>query len=277
VTLDGTNAVIAGTLSGDADFGGGKMITGCPNAGCVILAAYAQGDGAPQWAKQAASTPMRTTGAANPREQWLATSGTDLVLAVGGYFESGFQTDANQLVLNKYDAMGNLTWAKAAMQDMGMGPDVGGLGVDASGNIYVGGAFGSTLKFGTQPAIDSHGGYVAKFDSSGNVAWASSSPGTPNAYNVTALAVSGKLYTFGNGSNDNTGLPEDAVSMAAVPYDLSTGTQGTPVFCGTNGSGRGDSVSASAGGVFVAGEGGQPGTFGKATTSNDGLFIAKLK
>ena len=73
------------------------------------------------------------------------------------------------------------------------------------------------------------------------------------------------------------------VEVAGPLHTMSVGarvvieTQGTPIPCGFSGHSTGEAISASSSGIFVAGEGGPMGTFGKVTTSNDGLFVAKLK
>ena len=73
----------------------------------------------------------------------------------------------------KYDAMGNVMWAKSAG---GTGSDlVRGISNDEIGNIYVTGGFDSdSITFGTTTLINEGGYdmYMVKYDTSGNVIWA---------------------------------------------------------------------------------------------------------
>jgi gliding motility-associated-like protein len=80
--------------------------------------------------------------------------------------------------LVKYDANGNVRWAKQA-ENNGMSNDVGqayAVATDNLGNAYETGLFEDTLAFGADSVKDIIGGnnnaYLVKYDSTGNVMWA---------------------------------------------------------------------------------------------------------
>jgi hypothetical protein len=77
--------------------------------------------------------------------------------------------------LAKYDASGNLAWARRGGGTLG---DLGNaVKVDGSGNVYVTGYFTGTATFGTATTLTSSGTddqelFVAKYDTDGNLLWA---------------------------------------------------------------------------------------------------------
>jgi len=100
-----------------------------------------------------------------------ATVGNDTLISVGS---------GNMLIV-KYDPQGNILWAKSAT---GSGNDIGtGLSIDASGDIYVTGYYSSpTIAFGKDTLTnfssnDSNSIFIVKYDSSGNIIWATSPKG----------------------------------------------------------------------------------------------------
>lgn len=89
----------------------------------------------------------------------------------------------------KYDAVGNYQWAVSAGGDL---PDHGtGLALDASGNVYLTGTYASPAQFGAI-ALPAPAGradvFVAKLDPAGNWLWAINGGGPADDYSA-ALAV----------------------------------------------------------------------------------------
>lgn len=105
------------------------------------------------------------------------------------------------IFLAKYDASGNLLWAKNAGGTSS--DDARSVAADASGNIYMTGSFQSpTLSFGTTTLTNVSSGsndiFLAKYDPFGNVLWAKSAGGTSSdvAHSV-AVDASGNTYMTG--------------------------------------------------------------------------------
>ena len=131
---------------------------------------------------------------------------------ITGYFQSSTITfgtitltnnGSQNIFIAKYDALGNVVWAKSAG---GNGYDWGrGISVDASGNSYITGSFGSaTITFGTTTLINNDSTamtediFIAKYDASGNVIWAKSAGGSGSDNgNSIAVDASGNSYITG--------------------------------------------------------------------------------
>ena len=95
---------------------------------------------------------------------------------------------AHDIFLAKYNAAGNVEWAK---RFGGSDVDVGeGVGVDSAGNIYVSGYFRGTSAFGAFQLTGTGGrdAFLAKCDATGNVLWVRRAGG--------ADAVADKVYVF---------------------------------------------------------------------------------
>jgi hypothetical protein len=109
--------------------------------------------------------------------------------------DSGYTAD---IYLVKYDANGNVLWAKNAT---GPGEDVStSVCTDDSGNVFIGGWFTGALIVGSV-VLPNAGGvdlFIAKFDGNGNVIWAKRDGGPYDdwAFSVNADA-SGNLFVTG--------------------------------------------------------------------------------
>jgi hypothetical protein len=104
------------------------------------------------------------------------------------------------IFLVKYDATGELVWAKSAggvLYEF-----AAALALDASGNPYVTGSYGtSTFIYGTDTLLNM--GYsdifLAKYDAGGNVVWAKSVGGDTDEYSSSvALDPSGNIFIAGS-------------------------------------------------------------------------------
>ncbi len=126
--------------------------------------------------------------------------------------------------VTKVDASGNLVWA------LGIGgtqyEEAFGIALDDSANIFITGSFIGTFDF--DPGLDTtflnfagaNDVFVCKFDSAGNLVWASAIGG-PGAEEGTSIAVDdfGNVYSTGsfNGTSD--------FDPGAATFNLTAGTQ----------------------------------------------------
>ena len=93
------------------------------------------------------------------------------------------------LTLSKYTQEGDLVWTRNISNNFSQVGSLGAVKTDSSGNIYIAGSFGNQ-------------GYIAKFDSSGNIQWAKhNSPQNVNSYHNMAIDSSANLYTVGTTTN----------------------------------------------------------------------------
>jgi hypothetical protein len=127
---------------------------------------------------------------------------------VTGYYDSptilfGTYTLTNagsrNIFIVKYDANGNVLWAKSAG---GIGDDIPGcITVDEDGNSFITGRFYSpAITFDTivLQNIGCSDVFVVKYDASGNVVWARSSVGSSDAWGRgISLDVMGNIYVTG--------------------------------------------------------------------------------
>jgi len=175
---------------------------------------------------------------------------------------------SREMFIAKYDANGNVLWAKSAGGDQ---HDFGsGIATDASGNVYVTGTFtSSSMTIGSTILLNSSGGsgsgdiFIAKYDSTGNVIWAKSAgSGFPQDFgNGIATDASGNVYATGDFSGSiitfgSTTLTKTGVGFNGyiVKYD-STGN----VLWAKNEGGFGSVINKSvnvdtSGNVYVTGQ-----------------------
>jgi hypothetical protein len=163
----------------------------------------------------------------------------------------------SEIFIVKYDADGNLAWAKTAG---GLKTDVGyGIALDGLGNLYVCGNVDSAATFESTNVLTAGGydAFVAKYDTSGNLIWVSLAGGAANdvyldiavdrfGYCVTTGYFNGPA-TFGSFVLD--GYAGDDASF--VKYDQSGGVLWAKEGIGTDND-RGIAVTADGGGNLIA-------------------------
>lgn len=220
-----------------------------------------------------------------------------------GYFESSAITFGsftltnegwNDIFLVKYDAMGNVVWARGA----GGNSDDRGISIstDANGNCYITGSFRSdTLIFGSTTLTNAAGlpdVFVVKYDNAGNVIWARSAGGNSDDIGngittdangnvlITGTFVSSSI-TFGSITLINTdsifGFTWD---FFAVKYDAAGNVLWAKSIGANIGDEMGYGISTDAtGNVYVTGSFSSPSvTIGSNTLTSAGLsdiFIVK--
>jgi hypothetical protein len=148
-------------------------------------------------------------------------------LYVAGFFGSPAITFGSYTLTNsgggdvflvKYDVNGNVLWAKSAI---GTGYEGAySIAVDASGNPYLAGCFGSsTITFGSYTLTNAGdlNVFLVKYDDNGNVLWAKSAEGTyyDFAYYV-AVDASGNPYLAGYFQSDTITFGSYTLTSAGI-------------------------------------------------------------
>lgn len=253
------------------------------------------------WAKSAGGS----TG--DDRSQSITTDVNGNVYITGGFNELSLtfgsftliNTDTTgwsyDIFIVKYDAMGNVLWAKS---EGGTGGSVGlGITTDTSGNVYVTGWYTGTITLGATALTNFAGNniFIAKYDNSGNALWAEGAGGsTPAGGNNTGQSIFCDAYnnlyvtgaftgtlTFGSFTLTNV-YPSNMSDVFIVKYDAS-GNALWAKSAGGNYDDLGKSITTDASGnIYITGWFSSPSiTFGTTTLTNaggsfkDDIFITK--
>ncbi len=204
-------------------------------------------------------------------------------------------TGYTDIFLTKYDANGNVLWARSAG---GSDNDYAtSVTTDAWGNIYVAGYFySSSIVFGTTtltndstPATSDM--YVVKYDASGNVIWARKSGGTmDDRINAVKTDVSGNVIVTGSFESKYLVFGTDTVKnplattddVFVIKYD-SAGNYIWAIGSGHAGFNYGNALAVDASGnIFVAGDfNSNLISFGDTVLTNSGsgfddMFLVKF-
>ncbi len=216
IAVDGSgNSHVTGEFFGSATFGPGETnettLTSAGNRDIFVAKYDASGDLV--WAKRAGAG-----GASFDQGLGIAVDGSGNSYVTGHFVGSATfgPGETNETTLTsagfddifvaKYDASGDLVWAKRAggmsFNDFGQG-----IAVDGSGNSYVTGNFQGSATFGpgetNQTTLTSSAGsfdiFVAKYDASGDLVWAKRAGGTAvDVGNGIAVDGSGNSYVTGD-------------------------------------------------------------------------------
>jgi Beta-propeller repeat len=248
ITTDASgNVYIAGYFSGNATFdisslvlGGGTIsVTGTAGGGNDAFVAKYSAGGLAVWVKSGG-------GSGDDKATKVTTDASNNVY-IGGYFNTTavFAATPSPISITsagsadaftaKYDVNGNVLWAKRAG---GTGDDIGliqAIAADASGNVYVTGAYSGTLTVAPLAAITSAGGldiFLLKYNSTGVEQWIKSAGGAGSDYGsgiatdaLGAVFVTGRFSGtgfFGTLPSINSAGSEDAF---LIKYDSSGGDQ----------------------------------------------------
>ena len=196
----------------------------------------------------------------------------------------------------KYDATGNVLWAKSAGGVYGeRGQSVC---TDASGNVFITGHFysptiivGTTTLTNTNQTTDSTSDiFIVKYDASGNVLWAKSEgSGSNESGQSVCTDASGNVFITGSFYSGNLYIGTTWLFLSEwdryndifiVKYD----TSGNVLWAKSAGGAGSDLSSGvctnASGNIFITGYFGNPNiNFGTTTLTNAGaldIFIAKL-
>lgn len=196
-----------------------------------------------------------------------------------------------EIYIVKYDASGNIIWAKSAGGSNDDRPF--SICCDPSGNIFIGGYFTGSITFdsitlgGTAFSADM---FVAKYDFNGNILWARKATGSgddevksivaDNAGNVYATGYfSGSSLSLGSVTLTNSGVSSD---IAIIKYD----PFGNLIWAKNPSGNKADKAFGitldNSGNLYITGAFTSiPLNFGSTSISNsvigyDEIFIAKL-
>ncbi|MFD3002807.1 SBBP repeat-containing protein [Pontibacter toksunensis] len=275
------NSYVTGIFRDTASFG----TTDLTSSGNIdIFIAKYDGSGNVLWAKQAggqdidASKNIEVDGKGNSyitgEFRGSATFGNTTLTSTGSY----------DLFIAKYDASGNVLWAK---QSGGAGSEMGrGIAVDGSGNCYITGYFDGNATFGST-TLTSNGSYdvfIAKYDAKGNFLWANRAGGSEKDFGRNiAVDGSGNSYITGPfrglasfGSTTLTSSGDEDIFIAK--YDASGNVLWAKRAGGTNNDAAIGIAVDSRGNSFIAGEFKGNANFGSTTLTSSGnadIVIAK--
>ena len=229
-----------------------------------------------RWTQQMAGGTIATVSSARPR---VATRGTEVVVGLtvtgttdlgGGPLVAG-TTTATDVVVAKYRRDdGGLVWAKRFGGTDGKATTIGGVAIDASGNVYVAGKLKGTVSFGGSPLSPSSCGTYDDSDvflvklaaANGAQQWATqvacNGTSAPEVYGLGA-AEDGKLVLLGNWSvearSGATGTVIWSKNLGSnTPFDVAFDSAGNPIVAGllnTPFDLGGGSIGASSGSSFA--------------------------
>ncbi len=147
-------------------------------------------------------------------------------ITFGTYTLVNTDTNSSDIFLAKYDAGGNVLWAKEAGK---INADYAySVAADAQGNAYIAGSFGdSTIVFGSTTLTNtnpcSQDVFLAKYDTYGNVLWAKSagSMGSDDDQaNSVVVDTSGNVYITGYFDSPIVIFGSDTLTRGAGAHNL---------------------------------------------------------
>jgi gliding motility-associated-like protein len=285
------NVYITGQFFGSVIFGGVTLVGSTTNSD--IFTAKYDPNGNLMWAKKAGGNNSN-----GDYSYGISTTPSGESYIIGDFYGTAFfdaislsNSAESDFFIAKYDASGNVVWAKAGGESLsGFGNSIA---IDNAGDVYATGTFlgqiGSSFTFGGI-SFTVRGGvretYLLKLDPSGNVLWGTQSIGG-GSENVNCLAIDGNKnlylsgYFSGEGNFGGTalsnaggsdffmakysenGIFQWAFSEGGAGIDYSNGIE-----IGTNGE------------IFMAGIFSDSPTYGTfplfSTPSISRLFVARL-
>ena len=151
----------------------------------------------------------------------LAADREGNIYLTGGYFTNSIQFgtitlmqsigEAEEMYLAKYDAAGNALWARGSGTGVGEKSNANGSAValDLQGHVYVTGSFNADsitfANFALEGSVGTPHGFLVKYDSSGNVAWAKNEGALVNSDGVASYGSEAVYVTGSDASYINNG------------------------------------------------------------------------
>jgi hypothetical protein len=176
---------------------------------------------------------------------------------------------SGNLVVTKYDSLGNIGWAKQIITGaLGMSVGIAQIVSEASGDYYLTGAYGGTLTIGNDTLFFNNGGntdiFIAKYNSSGNPLWArgASSSNYDDYTRGISLDNAGNPHIAGFfigpsiafGSNVLTNPHPNQATVFVAKYDVNGNAQWAQGAVGGNSYSHGEDVAVGTGSnVYLTG------------------------
>jgi hypothetical protein len=203
----------------------------------IFIAKY-DASGNPVWAKSAAGSGDEigvAMGIDAGNHLYLTGSSSSESISFGSIVLTG--SDYDKIVTAKYDADGNVIWAKVFSGDNN--DEVIDLTIDNQGNTFIAGEFGSSsILFGSTELVntsfDYSDLYITKIDPDGNVLWAESAGGNDDdEASAAAIDNDGNAYipgsfyssaiAFGTTTLTNTDNTENSSDLFVAKLGNSSG------------------------------------------------------
>jgi hypothetical protein len=225
VDTSGNVYLVGQFASTNFNLGGILLTNSAPGAGTsdIFLAKFSSA-GALLWVKQAGSSgdDVAVVGVDGGGNSYIAGFFLGSVFTFPGTSTSLTNTSidgSEDFFVAKYNSVGALQWARQAVGDSY--DDGRGIAVDAAGNCYIAGQFGSdSITFGNATLMN-YGGtggpadiFVVKYDPTGNVLWAKRAGGSKGDVGIKpALDPAGNLYLAGHFKSANAAF--DSTTLAS--------------------------------------------------------------
>jgi hypothetical protein len=245
------NAYVTGSFSGDSAVVAGNIILTNTGSSSVYTVKYNRA-GVAAWARNASvsqdiySTAIGTDGQGNV---YIAGTTTADTITVGNYTATTGVSTFNNYFIARYDSSGNAKWIKSSQGYPYAYAQ--GLSTDVAGNTYLTGFFqnamlivGNDTLTDTASSLDSREAlFVAKYDSSGNVVWATggltASDDADGGAGIIADDIgnfylsgyyTGPTVVFGNDTLSYSGNPGYYAYVFVARYgNFTTGIASSPV------------------------------------------------
>jgi hypothetical protein len=216
-------------------------------------------------------------------------------ITIGSTTLTNAYSGTNDAFFAKYDASGNVLWAKSAgssADDYSVS-----VSVDNSGNSFIAGAFkSSSITFGSTTLTNSNPPYgelfIVKYDSNGNVLWAQKGANSTSSDGISSVSVdsTGNVYATGHfqstsitfGSTTLTNNNASNQDVFIVKYDASGNVLWAKSFGGTSNEIGNTLATDASGNLFIGGLFSSSSiaigstTLTNAYSGNNDFFIAKL-
>jgi outer membrane protein assembly factor BamB len=207
--IDGAgNLIVAGTYTGDIDFGGGAGLTYQAFTTNMFLVKF-DTNGDHLWSRRLTGGLVEITGVTGDAAGYTVVAGYH-----GSAFDFGggpLDADLYDVFVARYDPTGTHVWSRS-FGDPGTYQYAFDVATDAAGNVFITGHFNSAVDFGGGDLISAGSWdiFVARFDQAGTHQWSRrfGDAGTQRAYSLAvdgsdAVTVAGHFFgtvDFGGGA-----------------------------------------------------------------------------